>query len=410
MAELSTWVPTHEEDGFGIENLPYGVAAGVGLVVGIGQHVLDLGAVERAGLLAGTGVAAGTFAGAASLNPFLEQGKAVWSAVRAALVEILTGAPRPDLLLHAVDLTMALPVEVGDYVDFYSSIEHATNLGRMFRPDGEPLLPNWRHLPVGYHGRSGTVVVSGTPIVRPSGQSTPDDANPAPVFGPSKLLDIELEVGFITGGPANRLGQAIPVDEAEDHIFGLVLLNDWSARDIQRWEYQPLGPFLGKSFATTISPWVVPLEALAPYRCPGPVQDPEPLPYLRQAGDRGLDLNLEVWLDPGRGAAQRVSATSFRGIYWSMAQQLAHATVNGAVARPGDLFASGTVSGAEPGTEGSFIELTWRGTRPLDLGGGVERTFLQDGDAVVLRGWCGGDGRPRIGFGECEGTVLGGSA
>ena len=406
MAELTTWVPTHEEDGFGIENLPYGVADGIGPVVPVGAHAVDLGAVERAGLLAGTGAAPGTFDGARSLNPFLEQGKAVWSAVRARLVEILTGEPRPDLLLHLIELRPVLPVEVGDYVDFYSSIEHATNLGRMFRPDGEPLLPNWRHLPVGYHGRSGTVVVSGTPIVRPWGQSNADDANPAPVFGPSRLLDIELEVGFVTGGPANPLGEPIAVDEAEDHIFGLVLLNDWSARDIQRWEYQPLGPFLGKSFATTISPWVVPLEALAPYRCAGPAQDPDPLPHLRQSGDRALDLKLEVWLDPGRGAARRVSATSFRGIYWSMAQQLAHATSNGAVARPGDLFASGTVSGSEPGTEGSFIELTWRGTRPLDLGDGVERSFLQDGDTVVLRGWCGGDGRPIVSFGDCTGTIL----
>lgn len=407
MAGLTCWVPTQEAPGFGIENLPYGVAAGVGPVVAIGRHALDLSAVERAGLLAGTGLDEGTFVAATSLNPFLEQGKAVWSAVRGRITEILTGTPRSDLLLEPDSLTMALPVVVGDYVDFYSSIEHATNLGRMFRPDGEPLLPNWRHLPVGYHGRSGTVVVSDTPIVRPSGQSNADDAHPAPVFGPSRSLDIELEVGFITGSPANPLGRPIPVAEAEDHIFGLVLLNDWSARDIQRWEYQPLGPFLGKSFATSISPWVVPLEALAPYRVTGPAQEPEPLPYLRQSGARGLDLSLEVWLQPGDDApSQRISATSFAGIYWSMAQQLAHATVNGAVARAGDLFASGTVSGSEPGTEGSLIELSWRGTRPVQMEGGVERTFLQDGDTVTLRGWCGDDDRPVVSFGACTGTIL----
>jgi fumarylacetoacetase len=300
---------------------------------------------------------------------------------------------------------MLMPFVPGDYVDFYSSIEHATNLGKMFRPDQEPLLPNWRHLPVGYHGRASSVVVSGTPVVRPAGQLTSSEG--PPFHGPTRSLDIELEVGFVTG-PGNELGRPIPIDEAREHIFGLVLVNDWSARDIQRWEYQPLGPFLGKSFATSVSPWVVTLDALEPYLTRPRTQDPEPLEYLRTGESWAVDLELEVLLrSAAMSAPQSISRTNFAGMYWTMAQQLAHVTVNGTNVRPGDLYASGTVSGPDPGSYGSLIELTWGGEQPIMLEDGSERRFLEDGDTVILRGWCERDGQPRIGFGECVGTVVG---
>jgi fumarylacetoacetase len=327
----------------------------------------------------------------------MAKGRPVWQAVRRRLGDLLTDerhraavtpalAPRENVRLH-------LPVEVADYVDFYSSLHHAENVGRMFRPDAEPLLPNWKHLPVGYHGRAGTIVVSGTPVTRPSGQRRRPDGTVA--FGPSIRLDIELEVGFVVGTPS-PMGRAVPASAVEDHVFGVVLLNDWSARDIQAWEYQPLGPFLGKSFATSISGWVVPLEALAPYRVAGPPQDPAPLPYLEAGGPWALDLTLEVWLRPaGAPTATRVSGSGFAGMYWTVAQQLAHLTVNGASLRTGDLFASGTVSGPRREERGSLLELSWNGTEPIDLGDGVTRTFLEDGDEVILRGYAGtGAGRP----------------
>ena len=348
--------------GFGLDNLPYGVVAPPGqapcCVVRLGDGAVDLDALHRAGRL-GSRLPPGTFAGA-TLNPFLALGAPLWREVRERLQDL---DPEPDVALDGADIL--LPVAVGDYVDFYSSLEHAANLGRLFRPDAaDPLLPNWRRLPVGYHGRAGTVVVSGTPIARPCGQR--------PSFGPTEQLDIELELGFITGGPP---AARIPAEGAAEHVFGFVLVNDWSARDIQRWEYQPLGPFLGKSFATSISPWIVPLDALT--RVPAPPQDPEPLPYLRTTGDWALDVGLEVELN-----GETISRGNARGLYWTFPQQLAHATVNGATARPGDLFASGTISGAEPGSEGSLIELG--------------RPFLRDGDTVVLRAER---------FGEVRGTV-----
>jgi fumarylacetoacetase len=362
--------------GFGLDNLPYGVVAPPGAparcVVRLGDGAVDLDVLARAGKL-GAALPRAVFAGA-TLNPFLALGAPVWRDVRARLQDL---DPTPDIALDGADVL--LPVAVGDYVDFFSSLEHATNLGRMFRPDvAEPLLPNWRHLPVGYHGRAGTVVVSGTPIPRPHGQR--------PSFGPSELLDIELELGFITGGPPRA---RIPAAEAAEHVFGFVLVNDWSARDIQRWEYQPLGPFLGKSFATSISPWVVPLAAVT--LAAAPPQDPEPLPYLRVAGDWALDADLEIELN-----GETVGRTNARGLYWTFPQQLAHATVNGASARPGDLFASGTISGAERGSEGSLIELTRGGAEPV-----AGRTFLRDGDTVVLRGRSGA-----ASFGEVRGTIV----
>jgi fumarylacetoacetase len=413
-APAASWVPIPEGSDFPLDNLPYGVfrAAGEPRVgVAVGEHVLDLAEVAAAGLLAESGTDSEALFRTDRLNPFLASGAATWTATRRRVTGLLSPANRElhdaglagRALHRQADVDLLLPFQPGDYVDFYSSIEHATNLGRLFRPDSDPLLPNWRHLPVAYHGRSSTVVVSGTPIVRPCGQVKPPDAE-TPVLAPTRRLDIELEVGFVTG-PSNAPGEPIPPRDAARHIFGLVLVNDWSARDIQAWEYQPLGPFLGKSFATSVSPWVVPLAALAPYFVPPPPQEPPVLGYLRADGDWALDLQLEVELTPHGGTAETISRTSFRHMYWTMPQQLAHVTVNGTQIRPGDLYASGTVSGAERGSEGSLIELTRGGREPLRLQGGVTRTFLEDGDRVTLRGWCGGDGRPRVGFGEVTGTV-----
>jgi len=307
---------------------------------------------------------------------------------------------RTSVLVPQSEATMHLPAEIGDYTDFYSSREHATNVGTMLRGADKALMPNWLHLPVAYHGRSSSLVVSGTDIRRPKGQFKPDNAD-APLFGPSRSLDFELETGVIVG-PGNAIGQPIPISQAEDHLVGMVLVNDWSARDIQAWEYVPLGPFLAKNFATSISPWVVPLEALEPFRTAGPKQDPEPLPYLRQSGSHTFDIRLEARL---LTEAHTITVTNFKYLYWSMAQQLAHHTVNGCNLRPGDLLASGTVSGPMPDSLGCLLELTWRGSRPLTLPSGEQRTFLQDGDRVTLTGWCQGAGY-RVGFGEVTGKIL----
>jgi fumarylacetoacetase len=366
-------------DPFGLDNLPYGAVARPGeparLAVRFGDDAVILDGLEEA-----AGLPPGTLAGPV-LNPLLALGRPAWTALRAAVRGRIEAGGAPTVPLAEVE--PRLPVAIGDYVDFYSSLEHATNLGRMFRPGVEPLLPNWRHLPVGYHGRASSVVVSGTPIRRPRGQLSPAEPGGAPGFGPTQRLDIELELGFVTG-PGNALGTSIATADATDHVFGFVLVNDWSARDIQRWEYQPLGPFLGKSFATSISPWIVPLEALEPFRVPAPPQDPEPLPYLRTDGDWALDIALEVELN-----GDVISRTNARGLYWTFPQQLAHATVNGTNVRPGDLYASGTISGPEPGTQGSLIELY------------ESRRFLEDGDTVILRGRCG----DAISFGAVAGTI-----
>lgn len=398
---------------FPIDNLPYGTflpgrgLAGGGvsgggisgppprLGVAIGEAVLDVTALGRDGLLPARAAQV-----SGSLDSLLGAGRPVWSALRARLVELLAdpaARSRVEPLLHPADsVELLAPFAVADYVDFYSSLEHATNLGRLFRPGGEPLLPNWRHLPVGYHGRSGTVMVSGTPVRRPRGQHKPPDA-PGPVFGPSSRLDIEAEVGFVIGTPS-RIGEPVAAADAAEHVFGLVLVNDWSARDLQAWEYQPLGPFLGKSFATTISPWVVPLDALAGARVPAPDQEPPPLPYLRYPGDWGFDLTLEVTLN-----GTVIARPPYGGMYWTIPQQLAHATSNGAALATGDLFASGTVSGARPDQRGSLIELTWGGTEPVRLTDGQTRTFLQDGDIVVLRARTARG--PALGFGACTGEI-----
>jgi fumarylacetoacetase len=346
-----------------------------------------------------------------ALNRFMALGRPAWRAARERLQALLAadnGALRDSPLLEqvtwpAAQVQMHLPADIGDYTDFYSSEHHAGNVGRMFRPDREPLLPNWKHLPVAYHGRASSVVLDGTPIRRPQGQILPPGAD-SPVFGASRELDFELEMGFFVG-PGNALGQPVPVGEAEEHIFGLVLVNDWSARDIQRWEYRPLGPFLAKNFATSISPWVVMLEALQPFRTPGPEQEPQPLPYLQEPQPRGYDIQLQVTLQSAQmGEPLVISRSNFRHLYWSMAQQLAHHTITGCNLRPGDLLASGTISGPTPDSLGSLLELSWRGQHPLQLPGGETRTFLEDGDTLALSAWCQGEGY-RVGFGEVKGEV-----
>jgi fumarylacetoacetase len=403
---MGSWVQGADGSGFGLENLAFGaVARGSGPArpaVRIGDHALILQPLAEAGLLGDLpdGVLAGPV-----LNPFLALGRQAWSATRTALTELLReDAPERDVaaaaLLPLAAVEARLPVAIGDYVDFYSSLEHASNVGKIFRPDAEPLLPNWRHLPVGYHGRASSVVVSGTGVRRPQGQLPPPEPGGAPRFGPSERLDIELELGFVTG-PGNALGTSIATGDVREHVFGFVLVNDWSARDIQRWEYVPLGPFLGKSFATSVSPWIVPLEALEPHRVAPPAQDPEPLPYLRTGEDWALDIALEIALAPDGGEETVVSRTNASGLYWTAPQQLAHATVNGTNVRPGDLYASGTISGPEPDTRGSLLELTWGGRDPLTLAGGVERRFLEDGDTVTLRGAAG-----PVSLGEVRGRIL----
>jgi fumarylacetoacetase len=385
---LRSWVPGVDGSGFPAEHLPYGVFSQDGgprrVGARVGEMVVDLARLAAEGV-GGLGDLAGDPFAQPALNPFMALGEPAWSRVRSMLTDLVCDpaarAAVEPALVPLDRVTLHLPVEVADYVDFYSSVEHATNLGRLFRPDAEPLLPNWRHLPVAYHGRAGTVVVSGTPIVRPCGQRrTGDDV----VFGPTERLDIELEVGMVVGVPSTP-GRPVSVGSAPGHVFGVALVDDWSARDIQAWEYQPLGPFLGKSFATTMAAWVTPLAALAPCRVPGPPQAPEPLPYLRLADDWGLALDLSVALRPAGGTGEQVvSRTSFAGLYWRMPQQIAHLTVNGAHLRTGDLLASGTVSGPERGSEGSLIEMTRGGAEPLAVAG-TERTFLRDGDEVVLR-------------------------
>jgi fumarylacetoacetase len=376
---------------FGPHNLPYGVFSVDGSTPRVGTRLGDT-VIDLAVLLGDEVFARPT------LNDFMSQGYDRWVAVRAELAERVTGEV-PDDAVHPVDdVSLHLPIEVADYVDFYASEHHAANLGRLFRPDNpDPLMPNWKHLPVGYHGRASSIVVSGTDVIRPCGQRKgPQD--PAPVFGPSVRLDIEAELGFVVG-TGTAMGETVPVEEADRHVFGVVLFNDWSARDIQAWEYVPLGPNLGKSFASTISPWVVPLLALQQARVPTPVQDPRPLPYLAMEQPWGLDVDLSV-----RWNGVEVSRPPYREMYWSPAQMLAHLTVNGAPSRTGDVFASGTISGPEKDTRGAFIELTWGGAEPVDVGG-QQRTFLEDGDEVVITGSAPGPGGARLGFGEAAGRI-----
>ncbi|WP_190813682.1 fumarylacetoacetase [Saccharopolyspora pogona] len=375
---------------FGLDNLPYGVFSTAGteprVGVRVGESVVDLAAALGDEVFAQP-----------TLNAFMAQGHARWAQVRQQITELVSGDV-PDAAVHPVaEVTMHLPIEVADYVDFYASEHHASNLGRLFRPNAEPLMPNWKHLPVGYHGRSGTVVVSGTDVVRPSGQRKAPDED-VPTFGPCRRLDIEAELGFVVG-TGSELGTAVSTEDFATRVFGAVLVNDWSARDIQAWEYVPLGPFLGKSFATSISAWVVPLLALGAARVPIPAQDPKPLPYLQEAEPWGLDIDLAVSWN-----GHEVARPPYREMYWSPAQMLAHMTVNGATSRTGDLYASGTISGPEKDQRGAFIELTWGGKEPVQVGG-EQRTFLQDGDEVTITATAPGPDGTRLGFGEVSGRI-----
>lgn len=409
---MKSFIEVPPDSHFPLQNLPYGVFSTAErrprVGVALGDQVIDLSVLEAAGKLPGTGMF-----DQPTLNKFMAQGKGVWTAVRERLQALLAAdnselrddaALRGQVLVPQAAVTLHLPAEIGDYTDFYSSREHATNVGAMFRDPENALLPNWLHLPVAYHGRASSVVISGTPIHRPHGQTKPKEGD-SPVFGPSRLLDFELEMGYFIG-PGNELGSPIPIAEAADHVFGLVLVNDWSARDIQAWEYVPLGPFLAKNLGTTISPWVVPLAALEPFRVAGPPQAPTPLPYLQSSGQQAYDINLEVRLQSAAmTAAQTIARSNFKYLYWNMAQQVAHHTITGCNLRPGDLLATGTISGPTADSYGSMLELTWRGERPIELADGSERKFLQDGDTLILTGWCQGDGY-RVGFGEAVGTVL----
>ena len=413
--DLKSWVPVPEGSDFPIQNLPFGIFSHgdehkhVG--VAIGDQILDITVLSRATtFLNSAGISSGLF-GKGILNPVLALGRGPLRALREAISDILEeGNPRlrddtgmrKRVLVPQSEVTMHLPVHIGDYTDFYSSIEHATNVGTMFRDPNNALLPNWKHLPVGYHGRASSIIPSGTDIKRPKGQTKKDGEDPT--YGPTRLLDFELEMAFVIG-KGNDLGEPILADEAEDHIAGMLLFNDWSARDIQKWEYVPLGPFLGKNFASTVSAWLVTMDALEPFRHASPEQDPKPLDYLCSDGPQNYDIQLEVYIQPEGQEPHRVCESNFKYMYWSMRQQLAHHTVNGCNMRAGDMCASGTISGPTPDSYGSMLELSWRGTKPLDMPDGSQRKFIQDGDTVIMKGFCEKDG-VRIGFGECRGKIL----
>ena len=412
MSYTQSFIVVAENSDFPLQNLPYGVFQPQGeharVGVAIGTEVLDLAALEAAGLLP-TG--AQNVFGQTSLNAFIALGRPVWQQVRARLQQLLSAdcaelrdnaALRAQAFYPQASVSMLLPIEVPGYTDFYSSKEHAYNVGCMFRDPKNALMQNWSELPVGYNGRASSVVVSGTDLVRPSGQiKLPNEERP--VFSACRKLDFELETGFIVG-KATAFGETIAIEEAENHIFGMVLLNDWSARDIQQWEYVPLGPFNSKTFGTSISPWVVTLEALEPFRCASPVQEPQPLTYLRENTANNYDINLQVAI-AADGSETVISNTNFKYMYWSMMQQLTHHTIAGCNVRVGDLMGSGTISGPEKDSRGSLLELTWNTTEPLTLEGGEQRGFLEDGDTLIMRGHCQKDGL-RIGFGEVRGTVL----
>lgn len=401
-------IPTPDTNSdFGIHNLPYGVFShrdsGPRAGMAYGDYILDLRKLATVMKLSfDPSVFDGPY-----LNDFIDLGKAQTVPFREAVRKAIES---DEPLLHNEDLwipmeqaRMHLPVRIGDYTDFYSSIEHATNVGKMFRDPENALLPNWRHLPVGYHGRASSIILSGDPVRRPKGQVLPKDAK-NPVFQASNRLDFELEMAFVVQG-GNTLGDSIPAGRAEDYIFGLLLFNDWSARDIQKWEYVPLGPFLAKNFASSISPWLVPLEALEPFRVEGPVQEPEVLPYLKTAGPRNFDIELEVSIQPQGSLEKTVCRSNFKYMYWNMAQQLAHHTASGCNIRTGDMLASGTISGPEEGSFGSMLELSWMGTRPLEMPDGSLRSFLEDGDTVRMRAYA-RKGDIRVGFGQVETLIL----
>jgi fumarylacetoacetase len=415
---LRSFIPVSPQSHFPIQNLPYGVfrlkSGGKPTIgVAIGDYILDLALLEDQGLLALPSLRNRKVFAQATLNQFMALGAAAWRDVRGAISQLLnqdepTLRDNPSLrgraLVAGADVDMLLPVEIGDYTDFYSSREHAHNVGTMLRGPENALMPNWLHLPVAYHGRASSVVISGTDLRRPRGQIKADNAE-KPTFGPSRNVDFELETGFFIG-PGNDLGQPIPIEKAHDHIFGMVLVNDWSARDIQRWEYVPLGPFLAKNFGTSISPWVVTMEALEPFKTASPKQNPEPLPYLQSPSATSYDINLQVTLQGAKmNEPHPICRSNFKHLYWTMAQQLAHHASNGCNLRTGDLLASGTISGPTPDSFGSLLELCWKGTKPLTFPNGEARTFIEDGDRITMTGWCQGDGY-RVGFGEVTGRIV----
>ena len=409
-----SWLKVDKNSDFPIQNIPFGVFLTKDDITTIGTRIgnfaIDLAALHQLGYFEGIPLTNDMFM-QDTLNDFISDGRTTWRLVRNRIADIFDEKNpklkekmkhRNEVIFDINEVEMLLPVEIGDYTDFYSSKEHATNVGTMFRDPDNALLPNWLHIPVGYHGRSSSIIVSGTKIRRPKGQTLPAGAD-KPVFGPSKLVDFELEMGFITTD-TNKLGKSISIDNAEDYIFGMVLLNDWSARDIQKWEYVPLGPFLSKSFASTISPWIVTMDALQPFRVNGPEQNPEPLPYLQQEGNNGYNINLQAAIKPKKQEETIVSNTNFKYMYWTMNQQLTHQTVNGCNVRSGDLYGSGTISGPTKDSYGSMLELTWKGNNPIKMSDGTERKFINDGDTVILRGYCKNED-VRIGFGECKGKI-----
>lgn len=410
-----SWIEVSSESDFPIQNLPFGVfelknkETHVG--VAIGTKVIDLAALFSLGYLDGLNFKLSDFENR-YLNDLMKHGKKALSLLRKRLYELLVSSSQElssksddisKVVINQTDINLLMPIKVGDYTDFYSSREHATNVGTMFRDPANALLPNWLHIPVGYHGRASSIIGSGQAIHRPKGQQRPDDSAP-PVFGPTKQLDFELEMAFVTfdGKP---LGQSISTKEADDYIFGMCLFNDWSARDIQKWEYVPLGPFLAKNFASSMSPWIITLDALEQFRIPGPVQEPKILPYLEYEGNKHIDINLQVLIETENGDENLISDSNYKYMYWNMNQQLAHHTINGCNINCGDMMASGTISGTTPSSFGSMLELAWKGTKPLKMKDGTERKFIADGDTVIMRGYC-KNNEIKIGFGEVKTKVL----
>lgn len=412
---LQSWMEVKPGSDFPIQNIPFGIYSDSKVehhaCSAIGENIVDLYELARNGYFEALNIPQEYFR-SGSLNEIIGMGKQITNHLRERISELLqttNNELQNHKELHFLvfkkqsDVKMLMPVHIGDYTDFYSSIDHATNVGTMFRDPANALLPNWKHLPVGYHGRASSICVSGHSFHRPKGQQKPADSE-LPVFGPSKLLDIELETAFIIG-KSTKMGDSVSTANADEYIFGMVLFNDWSARDIQTWEYVPLGPFLAKNFASTISPWIVTLEALEPFRTKGYTQEPKVLPYLEYNGDRNLDIKLEVYLTPENGEDNKIATSNYKYMYWTMEQQLAHHTVNGCNINVGDMMASGTISGPDPSEFGSMLELTWKGTKPLKLKDGSERKFVNDNDTITIKGYC-EKGSLRIGFGECKAKAL----
>ena len=417
-SKLKSWIEVDTNSDFPIQNIPFGIyspkeGGDLHVATAIGDYLVDLAYLDDAGFFIDTEIEETEVFHEPTLNAFMSLGQKAWKEARLTISRLLrednTSFKDNDelkemALIPMSKVRMEMPVDIGDYTDFYSSREHATNVGTMFRGPDAALMPNWLHLPVGYHGRASSVVLSGTDIVRPEGQTKAPDAE-KPSFGDCKRMDFELEMGVLVGS-GNLLSEPIAVDDAKDHVFGFTLVNDWSARDIQTWEYIPLGPFLAKNFATSISPWIITMEALEPFKCKSPEQEPKPFDYLNNKKDCNYDINLEIHLKAeNMSESHIISKTNYNYLYWNMAQQIAHHTITGCNLRTGDLLASGTISGPEKNSRGSMLELSWNGKEPIDLPNGEKRTFLEDGDVVTLKGWCEGKGY-RIGFGECKGTIL----